>query len=52
MAEDLMSVAPQLARPVSRHVTGTVASSDTGVEQSIWGGIQWKDIPFAGDDDE
>ncbi|HEV8557067.1 MAG TPA: hypothetical protein VGR06_11805 [Actinophytocola sp.] len=51
MNEAFMSVAPQLAPPVTRQVTGTVASSDDGVEQSVFN-IEIAGIPFAGDDEE
>ncbi|CAM3925321.1 hypothetical protein NOGI109294_18915 [Nocardiopsis gilva] len=43
---------PLLADPVERKLNTTAASAADGVDQSIFGGITWKDIPFAGDSDE
>ncbi|MEV6909317.1 anacyclamide/piricyclamide family prenylated cyclic peptide [Amycolatopsis sp. NPDC051071] len=49
MFEHENALAPQIVEPVSRPAAGTAATEE-GVDQSIWGGIQFKNIPFAGDD--
>ncbi|GAB3487399.1 hypothetical protein [Amycolatopsis cihanbeyliensis] len=52
MSEDLATaMSPTLAEPVTRQATGTASFGDT-VDESIFGGITWKDIPFAGESDE
>ncbi|NUP22690.1 MAG: hypothetical protein HOZ81_42855 [Streptomyces sp.] len=48
----MQTTMPRLAAPVTRTITGTCAVEADGLAPSIWGGITWKNIPFAGEDDE
>jgi hypothetical protein len=52
MTEDLMeSVAPQLSPPVTRQPVNAAATSESGVDQSVFG-ITIGGFTFAGDEDE
>ncbi|GAA3128039.1 anacyclamide/piricyclamide family prenylated cyclic peptide [Streptosporangium carneum] len=46
-----MSTMPHQSAPVERTLTGTATSDTDGIASSIWGDVNYKGIPFAGDDD-